>query len=78
MFLRDDLQDAKDALVAPKKEARSCSKELQECVKAAEDALTRSMTRAGRENATVYLQVGTASGIPCVGFRVYGLGRSSG
>ena len=55
--LDPDPQDAQKALAPMKKEARSCSKELQESVRAAEEAITRSLARAERENATVYLQV---------------------
>ena len=41
-----------------KKEARNCSKELQENVRTVEETITRNLARAERENATVYLQVG--------------------
>lgn len=50
-------QDAQRVLALVKKDMRGCNKELVDAVKALDEALTRQLTRAERENATVYLQV---------------------
>ena len=45
-------------MLAPvKKDMRGCNKELADAVKALEEAIARHLTKAERENATVYLQV---------------------
>ena len=44
-------------LVPVKKDMRGCNKELADAVKALEEIIARHLTKAERENATVYLQV---------------------
>lgn len=45
-------------MLAPvKKDMRGCNKELADAVKALDEAVARHLTKAERENATVYLQV---------------------
>jgi hypothetical protein len=51
------VQDAQRVLVPVKKDMRGCNKELADAVKALEEAIARHLTKAERENATVYLQV---------------------
>lgn len=51
------LQDAQRVLTPVKKEMRGCNKELADAVKSLDEAIARHLTKAERENATVYLQV---------------------
>ena len=50
-------QDAQRVLAPVKKDMRGCNKELADAVKALEEIIARHLTKAERENATVYLQV---------------------
>lgn len=50
-------------MMAPvKKDLRGVNKELVDAVKALDETIARHLTRAERENATVYLQVHSTSG----------------
>jgi hypothetical protein len=50
-------QDAQRVLAPVKKDMRGCNKELADAVKALEEIIARHLTKAERENTTVYLQV---------------------
>lgn len=50
------LQEAHKSVQAAKKEAKAVGRELNESLAAAESLLIKNLTRAEKENATVYLQ----------------------
>lgn len=51
------MQDAQKAVAVLKKDLRGVNKELVDVVKELDETIARHLTRAERENATVYLQV---------------------
>ncbi len=51
------VQDAQKAVAVLKKDLRGVNKELVDVVKELDETIARHLTRAERENATVYLQV---------------------
>lgn len=51
-----NMQEAHKSVATAKREARSVGRELNDAIATAESTLIKNLTRAERENATVYLQ----------------------